>query len=409
METHGFRTLLILFLGGMLSLHLVVAWNARDLVRKGYPDFTSFYAAGKIVREGLGRELYDDQTQFRVQQEFAAGVSIRQGPLPYIHSPFEAVLFVPLSALPYLAAYLLWDLVGLLILLALPFLLRPHLPMLRQTPAGFWLFAAVAFYPAFFALLQGQDIFLLLLLLALTFVSFKNQAEFAAGCWLGLGLFRFHVVLPLVLILLWQKRGRAILGFLVAAFSVGLISIAVVGWHGALAYPAHVWQAEQMMERQKTVAPLSMPTLRGLLDSLLIPAVSRRWSDTVVALVSLVLILFAASKWTTSRAAEFNLGFSLCVIVTVLVAYHAFAYDLSLLLLPIALVVNHVREDGTIPVRHRLLLLAPIFLLFFSPLQMFLTLRSGPFNLMALVLLLWVWGVAREIRQRSPSEQRHAA
>jgi len=95
--------------------------------------------------------------------------------------------------------------------------------------------------------------------------------------------------------------------------------------------------------------------------------------------------------------------------VTVLVAYHAFAYDLSLLLLPMALVAHHVLEDGTIPIRHRLLLLAPIFLLFFSPLQMFLTLRSGPFNLMAVVLLLWVWGVAHEIRQWSRSQQRHAA
>ena len=77
--------------------------------------------------------------------------------------------------------------------------------------------------------------------------------------------------------------------------------------------------------------------------------------------------------------------------------------------LPMPVEWMYVLQDGTIPVRHRRLLLAPIFLLFFSPLQMFLTLRRGPFNLMAVVLLLWVWGVARELGQRSPAEQRHAA
>jgi len=82
MKTRTFRMLLTLFLAGMLLLHLLLAWNAADLIRKGYPDFTIFYSAGKIVRQGLGAKLYDEQTQYRIQQEFAAGVSIRQGPLP---------------------------------------------------------------------------------------------------------------------------------------------------------------------------------------------------------------------------------------------------------------------------------------------------------------------------------------
>src|SRR2546426_4294622 len=79
MKTRTFRMLLTLFLAGMLLLHLLLAWNAADLIRKGYPDFTIFYSAGKIVRQGLGAKLYDEQTQYRIQQEFAAGVSIRQG------------------------------------------------------------------------------------------------------------------------------------------------------------------------------------------------------------------------------------------------------------------------------------------------------------------------------------------
>ena len=397
MKTDGFRTLLTLFLAGMLSLHLVIAWNATDLIRKGYPDFTIFYAAGKIVRQGLGTQLYNEQTQFHIQQEFAAGVSIRQGPLPYNHPPFEALIFVPFTWLPYFAAYLLWDLVNLLILFALPFLLRPHLPVLQRIPAMGWLFVSLAFFPVFIALLQGQDIFLLLLLFTLAFVSLKKNADLGAGCWLGLGLFRFHLVLPLLLILLLHKRRKVILGFLLVALALGVISIAVAGWKETLSYPGYVWHLEKTMGHRKTVVPILMPNLRGLLDTLLIPSTSTVFRDIFSLLVSMVLLFFTASRWKAASSAAFDLGFCLCVIVTVLVSYHAFAYDLSLLILPIALIANYVPESNPSRGWSRIALFAPLFLVFFTPLQMFLYLRNGHYNLMALVLLFWGWGVAREI------------
>ena len=171
MKPEKYKKLLLLFLAGMLSLHIVVAWRSRDLVRKGYPDFTALYSAGKIVREGLGKQLYDSQTQYRIQQEFAAGVSIRQGPLPYIHPPWEALIFAPFTWFSYPVAYLLWDAVNVLILLSLPLLLRNQLFQLKHVSALFWLFVSLAFYPMFFDLLQGQDILpLLLFLLSLSYL-----------------------------------------------------------------------------------------------------------------------------------------------------------------------------------------------------------------------------------------------
>ena len=405
MKTRTFRMLLTLFLAGMLSLHLVLAWNAAELIRKGYPDFTIFYSAGKIVRQGLGAKLYDEQTQYRIQQEFAAGVSIRQGPLPYNHPPFEALIFVPFTCLPYFAAYLLWDLMNLGILLALRFLLRPHVPLLRQIPAAGWLFVSLAFFPVFIALLQGQDIILLLLLFTLVFVSLKRNADFAAGCWLGLGIFRLHLVWPLLLILLLHKRRKAILGFLLVALALGVISIAVVGWKETLGYPGYVWHVEQTMGHRRTVVPMLMPNMRGLLDSLLTPSTSTVFRDIVSVLVSMGLKLFAASRWKATNTTAFDLGFCLCVIVTVLVGYHSFAYDLSLLMLPIALVANHVLESTPIHGWSRITLFGPLFLLFFTPLQMFLYIRNGHYNLMALVLLFWGWRIAGEISRQAGVSQ----
>src|SRR5437868_14028208 len=168
MKRENLRGLLIIFLVSMVSLHVAIAWRARELVRRAYPDFTIFYSAGTILRRGLGHQLYDEATQFRIQQEFAAGVSIRQGPLPYNHPPFDALIFEPLARLPYFSAYLLWDLVNLLMLLAVVLLLRPHILMLQGSSAFFWVFVSLAFFPVFIALLQGQDSILLLLLVTLT-------------------------------------------------------------------------------------------------------------------------------------------------------------------------------------------------------------------------------------------------
>ena len=100
----------------MLSLHLIIAWDSIDLIRKGYPDFSTFYSGASMVRQGLGKQLYDEATQYRIQLQFAAGVSIRQGPLPYIHPPFEALLFIPFTWFSYPTAYLLWDLLNLVFL-----------------------------------------------------------------------------------------------------------------------------------------------------------------------------------------------------------------------------------------------------------------------------------------------------
>lgn len=349
----------------MLSLHLIIAWDSIDLIRKGYPDFSTFYSGASMVRQGLGKQLYDEATQYRIQLQFAAGVSIRQGPLPYIHPPFEALLFIPFTWFSYPTAYLLWDLLNLVFLVVLFFLLRSAIPWLKQVSAASWLLGCLAFFPVFFALLQGQDILMLVVLFGAAYVLLRRNSDLAAGCCLGLGVFRFHLVLPLVLILLYRKRGRVLAGFLATATVLGLVSVAIIGWEGAQSYPSHVWHLEQSMERRQTIVPIRMASIRGLFDSLLIPHFSKLASDIAIAAASLALVVFAARKWKLGNGAQFDLGFALCVIVTVLTSYHTLTYDLSLLLLPLALTVQYVfmNENRDIPPRTRR---AFLFLLFYS-------------------------------------------
>src|ERR1700737_4222431 len=89
---------LALYFSAMIALHGYVLWQARQSIPQGLPDFSIFYTAGRIVRDGHGGRLYDDALQESVQREFSPRALERRGSiLPYNHPPFEAVLFVPSS------------------------------------------------------------------------------------------------------------------------------------------------------------------------------------------------------------------------------------------------------------------------------------------------------------------------
>ena len=399
-KTARLKPALLLYLLGMVALHGLLAWELRREVRNGYSDFAIFYSAGKIVGQGLGGHLYESDLQFRVQQEFAPRVHIRQGPLPHIHPPFEALIFVPFAKLSYFAAYLLWDFTSLVMLGFLPYVLRLNLTLLWRLPVSLCLLAALAYFPIFIALLQGQDVIVLLLLFGLTYAALKKNAEFAAGCCLGLGLFRFHLVLPFVLILLLQKKWRMLSGFVSVAFGLGLISLAVVGWEGILAYPGYVFHLEAV-GGYGSIVPANMPNLRGLVSILLAGYASPTVSNGVIVVLSLGLLLLASAKWRICAAdPTFDLGFSLYIVVTVLVSYHANAYDLSLLFLPVLLLVNEMSANVWGRDWSRIAVLGPICLLFFTPLQMILWFRFGALSLLALILLVLAWGIDCEIRAK---------
>jgi hypothetical protein len=124
-------------------------------------------------------------------------------------------------------------------------------------------------------------------------------------------------------------------------------------------------------------------------------------AELVIAVLSCALIVFTASKWATARSINFPLGFALCLVTTVITAYHGFAYDLSLFMLAIVVLADHVHT--TAPNRRRMLaLLGPPLVLSFTPLQMLLWFRENRFGLIALVLLVWFRAIWRSIDQPVP-------
>ena len=401
--TRPTRISLVLALAVMALLNLSLLWGLRGQILGGSNDFMHLYAAGRMTRLGHGGQLFDPRSQYAVQREISEVVRAAGMPYPYLRPPFEALLFVPLSYLPLTAAYLLWTAINLLLIWVFFRLLRSRVPALQRIPQPFWLIAELAFFPVIIVLGQGQDVLLLLLLFTLAFLALSRKREWSAGAWLGLGLFRPQFVLPLVCVLAWSRRWGVVLGVALAALGWGVITATVFGWPMLLDYPRHLFSSEQALNQEGSLLD-QMPSIHGLLSVLLrpLPAVV---IVTLVAVVSAIVLLWAARFYRLHRAHSLGLAFSAALVASILVSYHAFDHSLSLLLLPLAL-----QLDWLLTSRHRRitawLLLLPVLPLFLSPVGN-LMLRNGGFHLYALALVLWLAALAAAVADtvRARSEQ----
>jgi Glycosyltransferase family 87 len=387
------------FVAGMLWLNLLFLVRDIEGIKRGYPDFTIFYTAGTILRQGLGHQLYDRKVQYAVQESFTGHIPFRQGPLPYNHPPFEAPLFVPLALLPYWQAFAAWDLLSVASLLGVALVLRRSVVALRSFAPWKFAMASIAFFPVFACLLEGQDSILLLLLCALAFHALRRNSDLLAGCWLALGAFKFQFIVPIVLLLVIWKRRRVALGFGAVAIILALISIGLVGVESLRHYPGYVLQIANTPGLGGL--PLEfVPNLHGLVMGWH-GRLSGVTGAAFAGLISIAVFLFSAWKgWAAQE--KFELQFSLAILVSVLIAWQTNSHDHSLLVLPLVLITDYCLRGIKQARGNRFALLLPVLPLLISPLWMVLWLISAHVNLIAVPLLWWTWKIGKEL-SRDPA------
>jgi hypothetical protein len=385
-----------LFIAGMFWVNVLFFIQTREGIKKGYPDFTVFYTAGTIVREGLGHQLYNNQLQYQVQQGFAGDIPFRRGPLPYIHPPFEAAIFIPLTKLPYPQAFAVWDLLNAAMLMGIGLLLRRSVGVLASIPPWKFTLASIAFFPVFDCLLQGQDSILLLLLCTLSFNALERDADIRAGCWFGLGAFKFQFIVPIILLFIIWKRRRLAIGFGAVTIILLLASVGMVGVPALLHYPEYVRQIVRAT-RLGAVPSNLLPNLHGIALGWPKPF-GGALGVVLAALSSLLLFTFAALKGrAAARPGKLELQFSLAIAVSGLIAWQTNSHDLSLLVLPLVLLANYSLRTKEEIIYKNLSLLLPVLPLLISPLWLALWFVVGKVNLMAIPILWWAWKIGREL------------
>jgi hypothetical protein len=388
-----------LCVAGVLCLHALFVISLGERIARGYPDFSVFYTAARILNQGLGHQLYVADVQNRVQKEFTGNLPSRPAALPYIHPPFEALIFLPLSRLAYLPAFLTWDLLNIGILFGAALLLRPSIGLLRVMSPWESVLVAAAFFPVFECLLQGQDSILQLLACVLAWKALRKEEDFLAGCWFALGAFKFQLMLPIVLLVAIWRRSRILLGFAAVSAVLAAISIALVGWQGLLRYPAFALRVADTPNLGGVPADF-LPNLHGLFMGWPL-RLSGMIGTVVILLSSAALFLFFAMRGQRLAGPDKSgLQFSIAVAVSELIGWQTNIHDYTLLVLPMLLIADHGWHTPPRNAVGRWALLYPLFPLLISPVWFVLWLVTGNVNLIAVLLLWWLWKLSLEISGR---------
>jgi hypothetical protein len=325
-------------------------------------DFTDRYAAARMVREGYGHQLYD----FHVQEQFQIRYAGRVGEY-YIHPPFETLLFLPICLWSLPTGYLIWCLLNVGVLTYTAILFQRHI--FKRFDWRVLLPVFFLFPPVLISFLQGQDSLLLLLVMTLAVVELRRGRNFAAGCLLGCGLFKFHIVLTLVVLVASLRIKGLLRGFAVVFLTSLLISAGISGWAFFTAYPRFLMSLSSLP--MADINPAAMANIRGLLSVLGVA------QDAAVrlALIGIGSVLLFWHAWRSFRSSgsrfadAANLAFGNFVLAAILVSYHLSPSDLCVALLPIGLFSQYLAEHTGIPRWARLTVLGSQCVLFLPPLH----------------------------------------
>src|SRR5256885_3633418 len=132
-----------------------------------------------------------------------------------LNPPHFALLFAPLSALPYRTAAAVWLGINVLLFVASLVLLVRLLPAEARRDWKSWCLIpllATASMPFLQAAGHQQNTFLSLLILATTVTLWRNRQAFAAGAVVGLLFYKPQLALVVALVLTVDLGRRALLG-----------------------------------------------------------------------------------------------------------------------------------------------------------------------------------------------------
>lgn len=363
-------------------------------------DFSPIYAAATILHQGKGSKLYNIEEQSRVEKSFG-----RNKILIYDHPPFEAILFEPIAKLSYTGAYVLWGAVNVLLWLLFLSVLRPFAPVPRMDLHYFMLCSL--FFPIWSALMQGQTSILLLVSFSLTFVLLERHKDYQAGIFLGLGLFKFPLVLPFAAICFLRSKWKMMMGFATAATLLAALSFLAVGPAGVISYIRMLAAAAGKSSAlpYATLKPWEMPTLTSFLMTFLVPSVSPRLVAIAAAVLGGILVLITAGIWRyhekSAAGNSSGLMFAGALTVSLITSPYLNVHDLSLMLIAVLLVLGSPQWASRSPWAK--ILTACIWILYFPPAYLFL-LRHGKMSLLFPVLLCFT--LAAFILAANPSPRK---
>ncbi len=309
-------------------------------------DFLQEFVGGRIWSHGR-EKLYDWEYSRTVQHQSEV-VGFKWKPesfFPMVYPPYHyqlASLATGMSYPKFAIAFSFFNALALSVA-ALAFVYRYR--FLSRERIG-WLCAAVLFMPLLVSLNMGQKSTILLAILTVTFVLLHREKPLGAGLIFGLIAFKPHFAILIGLTMLWKRQWWFVAGSLLTlAMLIGMSLVSPEAWRGYLetcmgmndfvqsgGYQLHeshsLWGAAELLLGSRW--PWLVKPLAGLL-----------------AVGVLGLVAWVMRGTIDCASPRFGLQFSVMVVAMILTSPHFYTYDLTILLLPLAIcTVSHGLSQG---------------------------------------------------------------
>ena len=361
-------------------------------------DFGLFWTAKEIYLHHSPDRMFDISLQQSIEKQSynIPDDKLSERFLPYNHLPYEVFLWLPLDKLTPAHAFWVWRLFSVALLMGTIWIMRDTMPCERSVPRLF--LTALAFFPVPYCLLAGQDTFITLALVTASAALLQRQRDFLAGAVLGVAIFKFQLILPIIGILFLLRHWRLVLGF-ISSSAVWLgISTLMVSPKGMLSLFG-LWALGEK-GGISCINPLTMPNIRGAATAILTMGPTAAFALTLLVSTALLFLATYELRKQPSAAEIFAVG--LCF--ALLAGFHTNLYDLALLLFPTLWLLQKQPSGYS-----RVLKAGALLLLFASPMYFIALLDFKLPYLFAVVALLWhALGAAAARAPQASLQSKHA-
>jgi hypothetical protein len=302
------------FVALVAALCMLIAMERFSTVRP-WSDFIAQYAAAQLVGTAdLYRYEAVKNIEESLERPFVRTLAERGAiplPRPFWRPPFYAAAVWPLAKLTYPRALQVWQMINLLALAA--FLMLWARDPLKAAVFCLW------FIPTEDNIMLGQDMFLVLLCVAGSYLCWTRGWHFAAGLLLSLCSIKPHLFLLLPVLIAARRLWSMLAGIVVGGMALLLVSCLIAGWGWTSEYFQFLRQASVLVGSEERFA-----NLVGLFTN--VPWLA--W----LRIPSIVCV--AASVWLAGRRAPLNLALGLTLAGGLVVSPRALIYD-AVILLPV--------------------------------------------------------------------------
>ncbi|MBV9100532.1 MAG: DUF2029 domain-containing protein [Candidatus Dormibacteraeota bacterium] len=310
-----------------ILLAYALVWARVPALDIGRSDFTSTYVGATLLRDGQRDHLYDESAQSPLHSRLIAPDT--EGNLPFVDAPLAAALAAPVTLLGLDAAYRVWGLLQLALLIGAVVVAARAAPWPVGAGRGTRVAAcamALAGAGTLVGLLQAQWGGVSAFGLALAYHEWRHgrEARGAAVLVAAAAVAKPHLALGLLAFMLGWGRRRMILGALAAALATGAATLAVAGPAGLAHFVTFAVQSNTRWELRTFVSFVGIP------GSFLGNSGAAQVAGAVGSVVALAGAVYLG-RVVRHRRERLEPALAGAAVLSILAAPHAGIHDLVLL------------------------------------------------------------------------------